>query len=850
MDLEFVNKIYWLNAIQASDRDTVGDAAFYQGYLMQEGHPVIPGFVIPPESFWGFIKQIDWSDSLFADLPYCSLYLNVEDYRQLQAIARAIRFHINSASLPPELVSTLKSAVSYLNSKTLIFSPSLTSASVTISGILEPIICSPEINAVIETLKQIWTGFFSAKSLFYWQRQEILLPQLKPTILVQSISSAIASGTVKAVKDVWEIKATSGLSVSIVRGNVIPDYYQIEPKNHKVQTQRLGNKTIAYNLKNENETETSATSPSIFENWEPVTHRQFPLPDSLLALQAYMLPELEQKEYSLQPESLEKLIELIHKVSDIWGNNFFFQWTLLSSDKSRDLYITQAAPLDNFIGFFQAALLGHSQTGATNDIQQKINAYLYDESSETRGEISGTSSGVFRGLGAATGKVKGIAKVITNLLPEPREFLFGNILVTPQVTPAYLPFIKKASGIVAEGGGMTSHGAILARELGIPAVVGVKHATQLIESGNSILIDGDRGEVYLIEEEPMTEPALEIQPEEKTVIPNFAFPIATQLLVNLSQVNSIKVANNFPVDGVGLLRSELMAIEALENQHPRRWLESDRQSEFIERMAQHLSQFAHAFAPRKVFYRSLDLLPENSPIDEAFFSLAETSSAVLPIVSGETENRRESQTPRSDRDLILGNHGALSYMLEPALFDLEIAILKRSHELGYDNINLILPFVRSVEEFVFCRRRIDEIWPQKSPDFQVWIMAEVPSVLFLLPEYVKAGVDGISIGTNDLTQLLFGANREREEMATMFESNHPAVMKAIEQLISMAKTAGIPCSICGDAPALYPEIIGDLVRWGITSISVNIDAVERTYRAIACAEHRLLLEAARNQLHS
>jgi pyruvate,water dikinase len=126
-------------------------------------------------------------------------------------------------------------------------------------------------------------------------------------------------------------------------------------------------------------------------------------------------------------------------------------------------------------------------------------------------------------------------------------------------------------------------------------------------------------------------------------------------------------------------------------------------------------------------------------------------------------------------------------------------------------------------------------------------MAEVPSVLFLLPEYVKAGVGGISIGTNDLTQLLLGANREQPEMATALPPSHPAVMRAIKQLISLANTAGIPCSICGDAPALYPQIIDDLVRWGITSISVNPNAVEATYRAIARAEHRLLLEAARGR---
>ena len=156
-----------------------------------------------------------------------------------------------------------------------------------------------------------------------------------------------------------------------------------------------------------------------------------------------------------------------------------------------------------------------------------------------------------------------------------------------------------------------------------------------------------------------------------------------------------------------------------------------------------------------------------------------------------------------------------------------------------------MPYVRSLEEFQFCRSRIETKWKDKPNHFQIWIMAEVPSVLFLLPEYVKEGVQGIAIGTNDLTQLLLGVDREKEEIKSYFNTRNPAVMRAIKDLIFKAKSAGIPCSICGDAPALYPEIIDDLIRWGITSISVNLNAVEKTYKAIARAEQRLILEAAR-----
>jgi pyruvate, water dikinase len=188
-------------------------------------------------------------------------------------------------------------------------------------------------------------------------------------------------------------------------------------------------------------------------------------------------------------------------------------------------------------------------------------------------------------------------------------------------------------------------------------------------------------------------------------------------------------------------------------------------------------------------------------------------------------------------------------MDDPTCFDLELEALAQVQEMGYANLHLMLPFVRTVEEFVFCRRRVEQTELTENPQFQLWIMAEVPSVLFLLFDYVKAGVQGISIGTNDLTQLLLATDRDRETLGSNLNSSHPAVKRALKQLIETAKNAGVPCSICGQAPTQYPELIDLLVLWGISSISVDINEVERTYYAIARAEQRLLLEAARRRVN-
>ena len=299
--------------------------------------------------------------------------------------------------------------------------------------------------------------------------------------------------------------------------------------------------------------------------------------------------------------------------------------------------------------------------------------------------------------------------------------------------------------------------------------------------------------------------------------------IATQLLVNLSQPSLIEKVQSLPIDGVGLLRSELMALNILEGQHPNTWLQKGQQTQLLERLREQIMQFGRAFAPRPVFYRSLDWRSH----DLSSFN----------------------DSLQSSTQSMLGERGTFSYLQNPAVFELELAALAAVQKAGYNNVHLLLPFVRTVEEFSFCRQKVEQAKLTQVPQFQLWIMAEVPSVLFLLPEYVKAGVAGISIGTNDLTQLLLGVDREQGQLAKAFNERHPVVMGAVAQLIQMAKSAGIPCSICGQAPVLYPEIIEQLVQWGITSISVEPEAVERTYLAIARAEQRILLEAARRQLN-
>jgi len=824
-----VKNLYWLDKIQPSDRDAVGEKAFYLSSLLQKNHPVVPGFVVPATTFWQFLESIDCLEPLFADWPHSSLHLNVDEPRQLQSIARSIRHQILAGKLPDSLLSTLESAVSQLNSnsKALIFRPSLTSWNPKTVGILEAHAVRAEPEAIGAGLKRAWAEMFRARSLFYWQRCGLRVQQINPAVLVQPLQEAIAAGEVKTKAGAqWEIQATSGLGLSLARGETIPDYYQVQPETSAVKFQRIGYKTLAYNLKVGDGEPKKKLLLGKFAAF-PIPDSPFIIPDFAdCCVQVLALGEEAQTEYVLEESQLQEIIELSKKAIAEFDSDLILEWTLNQTANSGEpqFYFTQVrlvkaekvAPIEeNSIALPHPNSIAPARTPA-----------------------------ILRGVAAASGKAEAIAQVMTNSHPENAEFLAGGILVARTIDPNWLPWLKVAAGVVAEQGGMTCHGAILARELGLPAVVGVAGATRAIASGDSVLVDGDSGEVFALAQHDAIETgdSGRLREIEKNVdlystaakmsIANHQFstserspnsgsksrqsesaeyvwgpPTATQLLVNVSQTSSIDRLKNLQIDGIGLLRSELMALEALECQNPKVWLQDGRQSEFVERMADCLSLFAAAVSPRPIFYRSLDL--------------------------------RES-----------GAQGSFSYTFEPELFDWELCVLQKVCESGYTNVNLILPFVRSVDEFIYCRQRLETVWKNRAAEFQLWIMAEVPSVLFLLPDYVKAGVQGISIGTNDLTQLLLGIHRNSDQVAGAFNGRDRAVMRAIEQLILQARAAGIPCSICGDAPALYPETVESFVRWGISSISVNVDAVEQTSRAIARAEQRLLLEAARSIINN
>ncbi len=409
------------------------------------------------------------------------------------------------------------------------------------------------------------------------------------------------------------------------------------------------------------------------------------------------------------------------------------------------------------------------------------------------------------GAPASPGMASGPVKIVKDP-SEIHKVLKGDVLVAEMTTPDYVPAMKRAVAIVTDRGGRTAHAAIVSRELGIPCVVGTGKATTSLKDGRIISVDGSTGKVYDGKVAVKAETAAYL----KEVIPT-----KTRVYVNLAQPELADMVAKRNVDGVGLLRAEFIVAQI--GEHPQYMISQNRSKEFVDKLAEGLDAFAKAFNPRPVVYRTNDF----------------KTNEYRELKGGQAYES-------SEENPMLGYRGASRYIKEPEVFRLEIEAIKQVRK-QYKNLWVMIPFVRTVNELKKTKELMESFGLKRSPDFKLWMMVEVPSNIFLLEKFIAVGIDGISIGSNDLTQLILGVDRDSEKLAETFDERNEAVMIALEKAVKVSKSMGITSSICGQAPSVYPELTEKLVEWGITSVSVSPDMIGTTREIIAKAEEKLKL---------
>lgn len=425
---------------------------------------------------------------------------------------------------------------------------------------------------------------------------------------------------------------------------------------------------------------------------------------------------------------------------------------------------------------------------------------------------------ILSGTGASPGLASGpVVKIKT--AREIGKVARGNILVTPMTSPDYVPAMKRAAAIITDKGGQTSHAAIVSRELGIPCVVGTEEATKILKNGQIVTVDGAKGVVY---QGGIVSGTKEVGPsfisdnrgESTNQLITAKLKTATRLYVNLAEPDLAESVAKRNIDGVGLLRAEFMIANI--GVHPKKLLKERKQKVFIEEMTDNLSKICEQFFPRPVVYRATDFKTNE-----------------YRYLTGGKAFEPEEENP------FIGYRGAFRYLTDPQVFKMEITVIRQVRK-KYHNLWLMIPFVHLPQEMREVKKLLAKEGLIRSHTFQLWMMVEIPSNAILLEDFLKVGIDGVSIGSNDLTMLTLGVDRDNAALKSVFNEMNPAVLSLIEQTIKICRKNDVTSSICGQAPSIYSALVEKLVGWGITSISVNPDVIERTREIVYEAEKRRL----------
>jgi pyruvate,water dikinase len=379
-----------------------------------------------------------------------------------------------------------------------------------------------------------------------------------------------------------------------------------------------------------------------------------------------------------------------------------------------------------------------------------------------------------------------------------------------------VPAMKRAAGIVTDEGGTTSHAAIVSRELGVPAVVGCETATEQLHDDQLITIDGERGTLRAGGRDAETEEeydAVEAVRPDTPVKPM----TATEVKVNVSIASAAERAAATGADGVGLLRIEHMILSL--GQTPEQYIEQNSVDDYVERIVEGVRTVADEFYPRPVRARTLD-----APTDE--FRQLEGGSDE-PV----------------EHNPMLGYRGIRRSLDRPDVFRHELEAFRQLHEVGYDNVEIMLPLVNDASDVRRTRRLMEDVGIDT--DKRTWgVMIETPAAAHSVGEIAEAGVDFVSFGTNDLVQYTLAIDRNNERVADRYDPMHPAVLDLIDQTIEVCREHDVDTSICGQAGS-DPQMVTHLVEEGITSVSANIDAVRDIQHEVKRVEQRLLLDSVR-----
>lgn len=740
--------------ITKNDLDVAGGKGANLGEMFRNNIPVPDGFVVTSHAYYRFLETSKLMTKIKAELKG----LNVENSKLLQSKSEKIQKMIKSASMPEAIKEDIKEAYHFLSGNT--DKPVAVRSSATaedlpdasFAGQQETFLNVVGANDVIQYTQECWASLFGARAIYYRQQQGFDHFKVGIAVPVQLMIQSEVSGIMFSVNPLTNNKEEISIEAAYGLGQPVVSG-ELTPDQYLVSKAgfKVTKKIIAP------------------QTWQLTKKGRIKISRDY------------QKKQKLEDKYIIKLAHIGKQLEDHYKKPQDIEWGLVAGK----LYIVQTRPITTL---------------------SKNNEIVPEDSND----VVSIQDILFEGMPASPGYGSGKVKIIHSA-KDINKVKQGDVLVTEMTNPDYVPAMRRASAIVTDKGGATSHAAIVSRELGIPAIVGTTVATSMLKTGEIITVNGYKGKVYAGD---YAERLRALMPEQDySEYRNTR--TATKVYVNLGEPEQAKKIGQMGVDGVGLLRAEFMIAEI--GKHPRKFIEEKKEKQFIQKLVEGLEIFVEAFDGKPVIYRATD------------FKTNEYRS----LKGGEKYEGEESNP-------LIGYRGVSRYLIDDQVFKMEVEAIKIiRNKKGYKNLHLMLPFVRTVNELKEVKKLLSGFGLTRQGSFELYLMVEIPSNVILLEEFIKVGIDGISIGSNDLAMLILGVDRDNEKVTHIYDERNPAVLWALEHAIKTAKKHNIKSSICGQAPSRFPDLTKNLVEWGINSVSVSSDVAYLTRKIVSEAEFQL-----------
>ncbi|MGA2122106.1 MAG: phosphoenolpyruvate synthase [Methanoregula sp.] len=755
-----VPNILWLEEIRKEDIISVGGKGASLGEMASLGLPVPKAFVVTAQAFRRFLVETSLEKKIFSSFER----LDVEDNEALENAADMAKALVMKAKMPAALRDDIRKSYKKMSDGELIVAVRSSATAedlpdASFAGQQETYLNIKGEAALLSSVQKCWASLYGARAIYYRAKQGFDDNTVNIAVVVQQLVHSEKAGVMFTSHPITGesltiIEGSWGLGEAVVSGSVSPDKYVFDQRTEKVVDTFIANKKV-----------------EIIANGDHGTK----LVD---------VPKDRQDAQVLSDAEVAKLAMYGKIAESHYGVPQDVEWGVVAGT----IYILQSRPITT-IGKKEAK----GMTG------QKSSATI-----------------ILKGQGAAPGIATGKVIIIRDV-KDTGAVKEGDILVTKMTNPDMVPAMRKVAAIVTDEGGMTCHAAIVSRELGTPAVVGTKTATNVLKNGQLITVDGEMGLIYEGEVAHAAPAQAAISPQ--AVIGHAPIITATSVKVNVSIPEAAARAAATGADGVGLLRIEHLILGL--NKTPGWFITNNKEEEFVRELHDGIKIVLDAFPGKTVWVRTLD-----APTDE-FRNMA----------GGENEPHEHNP--------MLGWRGIRRDLQSPDQFRLQVESFKRLWKEGYENLGIMFPMVSHPDQFIKGKEMMRG-WGVDVDNVTLGIMIEIPSSAIMIEDFIRAGIKFASFGTNDLIQYTLAIDRNNENVADMYNPQHPAVLSLIHNAIQVCRSYNVECSICGQAGS-DPKMAVWLVEHGISSISANIDAITKIREAVARTEKHIILEAARTK---